>query len=228
MCSGGVGGDYFSGAVSKSSVYKVCECLKGGCVEAWLASLQDVSGSFFPNTTSVVRVCDVCPHLRLGGRGGAPVCVWVHAFTGLWVSLSVSPGGRCCLSPTLCLYVSARLCLYLQLCVPTSLLEHVHFLCEYESGHLCPWMCWRGCLRSMGAPACACVCTRPTRARSFFGTDTLPPSAQMTQSPRQLRAGAARSTPRPFSFPFPLLRPCSPWGARCIQTGAFWMGKGDR
>lgn len=153
------------------------------------------------------------------GRARQGTCVYLG--TGLLgspgVSVSVPRRGAVC-PPTLCLCVCVTPAF-----VPAalSLLEHVCFLCECESGHRCPWTCRCVCLHGVGAPACACVRARPARACSFFGTDTLPPSAQTTQSPHGAEPGAAGSTPRPSSFLLPFLQPCSPRGAAWarIQTG---------
>lgn len=50
VCSGEGGmWEYFSGAVSKSSVYKVCECLKRGCVGAWLGFCSGCVWVTFPS-----------------------------------------------------------------------------------------------------------------------------------------------------------------------------------
>lgn len=83
----------------------------------------------------------------------------------------------------------------------------------------------------MGAPACAGMSTPPTRARGFFGTDTLPPSAQTIQSPRPLAQSLELKGPPPgpsFVFLFPFLGPGPRRVLRVLAfSGASRMEKGD-
>lgn len=89
--------------------------------------------------------------------------------------------------------------------------------------HLCRWTCWRVRLHGVGAPACPCVYILPAPARSFFETDTLPPSAQTHSKfpPAGAEPGATGAagvpTPEPFP-PLPLPSAFPSRGAECVGT----------
>lgn len=163
--------------------------------------------------------------LRLRGERGSHVCLCTCLHVPLGVSLSV-PGGGAVDPPALFLSVGLCLCL-------SPGLRQPHTLCAGEGGGLCSSASVSSVSGRVGARLCPSVpvntrasvpawcgrpasagrCTQPTRARGFFGTDTLPPSAQMIQSPhppaqsRELREPQGPPPGRSFSFLFPFLQP---------------------
>lgn len=190
-------------------------------------SVQDVSGSPFLHTTNVVRVCGGGPAFvsSPAGRAGQPR-VFVYVPSRASGCLAECPWGRRCRPPS---PVSLRGSMPVSVPRPAAA---SHLVCRGGGGlcssasvssvsgrvgaRLCPSVpvntrasvpAW------CGRPASAGRCTQPTRARGFFGTDTLPPSAQMIQSPhppaqsRELREPQGPPPGRSFSFLFPFLQP---------------------
>lgn len=84
--------EYFSGAFSKSSVYKVYECLKGGCVSAQAVCLGHLSLTLRMLCRCVACTC-ICVFTCVGMAGHLcvfgyiPVCVFVPVSLGFFVSV---------------------------------------------------------------------------------------------------------------------------------------------
>lgn len=153
--------------------------------------------------------------------GWQDICVCVRACLRAHVfpCLCERPWGRCTVCPPMpCFSVYASV--FVPVCAAASHLvclgpcSHVSVFsvsvraCATACAHLCPWTCQRVRLHGVGTPACAYACTPPARAHSFFGTDTLPPSAQTNS--KSLPAGsepAAAGAPGHFSFLFCFLQP---------------------
>lgn len=197
-------------------VYKVCVSERRVCFCS-----SCVSGSPFLKTTNAVRMCVMCLHLclRLCGGGRTSACVCVHACVCMCscVSVSIAEGGvlsvpqpgasLCVCSVFVPVWAAASHLVCLSLCSLVPIFAMSLRACDTARAHLCPWMCQCVLLHGVGAPACACVCTPPTRAHSFFGTDTLPPSAQTnSKSPPAGSEPGAAGAPGFFSFLFPFLQ----------------------
>ena len=144
---------FVSGAFSKSSVHKVCECLKAGCVWDRLYFCSGWgSGSPFLNTTNAMWACGTCLHLCLplcgGGRTSARVFVRASVYLHSRVSGCLCECPQPCASLCVCLWVHTSLCKHLP-----------HTLCARISAHT---YVFNASVRA-GTTACAYLCPRACR-----------------------------------------------------------------
>lgn len=142
----------------------------------------------------------LCLGLCAGGR--ASVCVSVHACVGVraWIcgclgacALSVlQPPFSVCVSHCVCTCVCAAasplICLYL--CSSVTVFSVSVRACASQPVPICAHVCAGVCASTVWAPLRVPVCAFARKVpQRFFGTDTLPPSAQTNSKSPQAQSG---------------------------------------
>lgn len=186
-----------------------------GCVSVQAVCLGRLSVTLQMLCKSVACAC-ICVFACVGVAGHLHVFVCVPVCACVPVSLGVSvsvPGGGARSVPQPCASVCTPPCL--SLCV-----QPPQTACACISAHMClfslrvwepvPCLCPSAPMDTrcvspvgVGAPACACVPARPARARRFFGTDTLPPSAQTNSNSRPPALSPEQQAPRGLFLSLP-------------------------
>lgn len=162
----------------------------------------------------VAHICMLCLGLCAGGR--ASVCVSVRACVGVraWIcgclgacalsvlqppfSVRVSP----CVWTCVCAAASPLICLYL--CSSVTVFSVSVRACASQPVPICAHVCAGVCASTVWAPLRVPVCAFARKVpQCFFGTDTLPPSAQTnSKSPQaQSREQQESQGPPPTGLP---------------------------